>query len=250
MRHLKLAVPLGLAAGLGVLASVQPPSEVVIAEFGTSLDGRLRSQRHNAVLSMERLQGATVGPGEVFSFNRLVGTFSRDAGYRKAPVSYNGQLVSSWGGGVCQTSTTLYNAALYAGMEIVERNRHRFAPSYVPPGRDAAVAYESIDLKFRNPHPFPVRIEGRIQGERLIVSMVGARPLEERPQIVQDVRQVVRPQTMEMRGPGHLAGGSRSRLRNSGKAGYEVAVYRLHGGKRELLSSDSYPPMHRIVEYE
>lgn len=230
---------------LGAMLAQGGSADVLLAEFATSLEGRMASQRYNAELALERLRGVVIHPGETFSFNRVVGSFSRDAGYRKAPVSYNGQLVSSWGGGVCQSSTTLYNAALYAGLEVVERNRHRFAPSYIPPGRDAAVAYESIDLKLRNPHSFPVRIEGHADERRLILRFLARESTSERPKVVQDVQHVLQPQVFEMRtGPG-----GKSRIRNSGKAGYEVATYRVTGERRELLSIDSYPPMHRIVEY-
>lgn len=218
--------------------------EVVIASYGTSLKGRMGSQRHNAELGLDRLDGYVIQPGATFSFNEVVGTCSRDQGYRKAPVSYNGQLIDSWGGGVCQTSTTLYNAALLAGMEIKERNRHRFAPSYVPAGRDAAVAYNTIDLRFRNPYSFPVRISGAVEGDKLVLALHGLRGPEVRPEIVQDVRQVSKPHTFEL---GSRPG--RARVRNTGKTGYEVATYRITGSKRELLSIDSYPAMHRVVEY-
>lgn len=244
----KVAYVILIAAMIGLIGfafeSSATPKEVAIASFATSLKGRMRSQRHNAELAMDRLNGNVIGPGETFSFNKVVGTYSRDQGYRKAPVSYNGQLVSAWGGGVCQTSTTLYNAALLAGMEVVERNRHRFAASYVPAGRDAAVAFDSIDLRFRNPYPFPVRIGGKAEADRLVLAIYGSKAPAERPQIVQDMRQVLPAQLIEL---GSHPG--RPRLRNSGKDGYEVATYRLTGSRKELLSIDSYPAMHRIVEY-
>jgi vancomycin resistance protein VanW len=243
LRHCGVA-GVALAAVIVVGVFVSPRPEVLMASYGTSLKGRMRSQRHNAELGLDRLDGYVIQPGATFSFNKVVGTCSRDQGYRKAPVSYNGQLVENWGGGVCQTSTTLYNAALLAGMQILERNRHRFAPSYVPAGRDAAVAYDAIDLRFRNPYPFAVRIRGEVVGERLVLGIHGERVPTARPEVVQDVRQVSAPRLFEI---GARPG--RARLRNSGKTGYEVATYRVTGNRRELLSVDSYPAMHKIVEY-
>jgi vancomycin resistance protein YoaR len=231
-----------MALGAVATALVAMPRDGVMGAYTTSVAQRTGSQRHNARLALDRLVGAVIGPGEVFSFNRRVGTFSEDRGFIKAPVSYNGQLIDDWGGGVCQTSTTLYNAALLAGMEIVERNRHEFAPSYVPPGRDAAVAFSSVDLRFRNPNPFPVRIAGRIEGARLIVELVGARPPSPRPEVLSDVQGVETPETYT------LGEGPRHWLRNSGKAGCEVSVYRLTAGRRELISHDAYPAMNRVVE--
>jgi vancomycin resistance protein VanW len=239
----KILLPLAVALPFALLLA-RPGGEHTVAAYATPLEERTRAQRHNAELSMIALDGAVVESGAEFSFNRRVGTFSRDAGYRKAPVSYNGQLIDTWGGGVCQTSTTLYNTALLAGMEVLERHRHQFAPAYVPPGRDAAVAFSNIDLRFRNPHPFPVRIRGRVQAGKLLVEMVADRPLRVRPEVVQVVRNI--------RAPGEYAIGSGrdfGRIRNSGKPGCEVTVYRIVGDRRELISTDEYPPMHKVVDY-
>lgn len=243
MRRLWSIVPI---AALGAVATVAAlaPGENELSCYSTPLIGRTASQRHNAALAVRRLSGTMLAPGEVFSFNKTVGTCSRDQGYRRAPVSYNGQLIDSWGGGVCQVSTTLYNAALLAGLEIVERNRHRFAPGYVPPGRDAAVAFDTIDLRLRNPYKVPLRIEGRMQGDRLTVSVLGEMRLGERPQIRQEVQQVREPQQFDLYGRGRSG-----RVRNTGKFGCTVATYRITGRRKELLSIDDYPAMNRIVEH-
>jgi len=239
-----LALVALLAAGLSVALLAQP-GEVCIGAYTTSVAGRSKAQRHNAQLALDKLAGAVIQPGQIFSFDKCVGTFSRDEGYRRAPVSYNGQLIDSWGGGVCQTSTTLYNAALLSGMQIVERNRHRFAPSYIPPGRDAAVAFSSIDLKFKNPYRYPVRILGSIDGSRLTLGICAPEKLKEKPRIEEIVTDPIEPSTYTIgtRGP-------RARVRNTGKMGFQVAVYRIVGDRRELISSDSYPSMDRVVEYK
>lgn len=219
------------------------PTETIIGSFATPLAGRTTSQRYNSRLAYEKINGAVIGPGETFSFNRRVGTFSQDAGYKKAPVSYNGQLIDDWGGGVCQTSTTLYNAALLAGMTIEERHRHQFQPSYVPPGRDAAVAFSHIDLKLKNPYPWPIRIEAGLSSGMLQVKLVGAAALDQKPQVYSQVLSEQDPWTF------HIASSTgRSRVRNSGKEGWEVAVYRRIGNRTELVSKDTYPVMHRVFE--
>ncbi|AIE84481.1 VanW family protein [Fimbriimonas ginsengisoli] len=232
-----------LAVAGGGLAICAVPREATLGAYSTSLAERSTSQRHNAQLSLSRLVGAEIPTGATFSFNQRVGTFSRDQGYRKAPVSYNGQLIDDWGGGVCQTSTTLYNAALLAGMRIVERNRHRFQPSYVPPGRDAAVAFSNIDLRFTNPYSYPVRIEGTIAGSRLEIRFVAPQAPAIRPEVVSDVHDVQSPETFVLGAPS-----GRRRVRNTGKSGFEVSVYRITGPRRELISHDNYPAMNRVVE--
>ncbi len=228
------------AAGAGLRSL---PQDRIVGAYATTLEGRTGSQRHNARLALEKLNGARLGPGEVFSFNQRVGTFSRDRGYRRAPVSYNGQLIDDWGGGVCQTSTTLYNAALLANMQIVERHRHQFQPTYVPPGRDAAVAFSNIDLRFQNPHDFPVRIEAVLVSGMLRIELIAPQELAEKPQVFSRVLNAESPGTFTIQREG-----ARKRIRNSGKRGWEVAVYRQTGDRKEMISKDTYPVMHRIVE--
>jgi vancomycin resistance protein VanW len=150
-------------------------------EFATSLEGRTQGQRHNATLAAKRIHGAIIAPDATWSFNQTIGQWVRSEGYVRAPVSYGGVLVPAWGGGVCQTSTTLYNAALLAGLEVVERHPHTIAPSYIAPGRDAAVAHGIADLKLRNPYPFPCRIECFVRGDKLVCRLsAGASPQQVR----------------------------------------------------------------------
>ncbi len=230
-------------AGGGLLA-LQPEGEPCLARYSTDLTERTRNQRHNAVLAAKYLDGAVIKPGQTLSFNDRVGSWSRDVGYRKAPVSYNGQLVPSWGGGVCQTSTAFYNAGLLAGLDVAERHPHRFATGYCPPGRDAAVAFSGIDLKLKNPYDFPIRVEAKVERSALWVSLYGTKPLPHRPSLLTEIRETYRPQTFASN-----IGGTRGRVRNTGKAGYEVATYRMANGRKSLVSVDSYPTVHRIVEY-
>jgi vancomycin resistance protein YoaR len=114
--------------------------------MGDSADNR----RGNIALVAQKLTGAVVKPGETFSFNHTVGARTVKAGYREAPIIVDGEKKKGIGGGVCQVSTTLYNAALEAGFEIVERHEHTKDVAYVPDGKDAAVSYGSWDLRFRN----------------------------------------------------------------------------------------------------
>lgn len=242
---MRLLLGLVLACVLAACAVLySAPTEQTVASYVTSIEGRTKSQRYNAARALSKLNGVMIQPHQNFSFNARVGSFARDDGYRKAPVSYNGQLIDSWGGGVCQASTTVYNAALIAGMRIEERHRHEFCPSYVPPGRDAAVAYGDIDLKFRNPYSFPVRILASADNAMLKVRFVANSPLPKAVQVTADVRNIEKPTEFLIGAPGQTG-----RVRNTGKPGYDVAVYRLVGEQRELISFDSYPAMNRVVQY-
>ena len=231
---------LAIAAGIGL---ANQPSKGVAAKYATTLQGRSANQRHNAFLACSKLNGAVIQPGAEFSFNRRVGSWSRDAGYRRAPVSYNGTLIDAWGGGVCQTSTTLYNAALLAGMAIEERHPHRFAPSYVPPGRDAAVAFSGVDLRFKNPYDVPLTLEAKFEGDRLTVAFISPKPLPNW-NIQTSVQRYQPPRAVRIE-----SANGRSRVRNIGKPGWNVVTYRSLKGEREWVSADNYPSMDRVEEF-
>ncbi len=175
---LPIATLLGLLGFGGAFAgwlAQTAPQERVLAAFSTSLKGRTRGQKHNARLAARSLDNRVIAPRGVFSFNQTVKSWSVDGGYSKALVSYDGELVRAYGGGVCQASTTLYNAALLAGLPILERHPHVFVPGYIAPGRDAAVAYPGIDLRFQNSSAHPLRIRARVRGDRLEISILGTR---------------------------------------------------------------------------
>jgi vancomycin resistance protein YoaR len=236
----------------------QGPGETPLAGYATSLKGRTRGQKHNARLAARALDGRIVEPGAVFSFNRTVKSWSLDQGYVKAPVSFDGELVPAFGGGVCQTSTTLYNAALLAGLPIVERHPHVFAPRYVPPGRDAAVAYPGIDLRFRNPHPWPLRVRVSVEGERLNVRLMMLGADGQKPSVApvritthvlsrREPGRLTRFVTRQNR-PGGVWGGYARYLRSSGAIGYRVVTVRTIAGREERLSDDTYPAMDRVVQ--
>jgi vancomycin resistance protein VanW len=232
--------------------AASPPPEVDLAGYATNLLGRTDSQRHNARLAAEALNGKIIPPGHVFSFNETVKSWSVDAGYVKAPVSYDGELLRAFGGGVCQTSTTLYNAALLAGLPIVERHSHVFAAHYVPPGQDAAVAHPSIDLRFKNPYPWPIRIRASARNDRLSVKLLGARKPDMQVEVIGQVLSVDAPAhyTLFMRGEEAVG---RRFVRTPGAAGCRVVTYRVFSkdGKeirRERLSDDSYESMNRVTQ--
>jgi vancomycin resistance protein VanW len=236
-------------AGVMIWAGTRRTAEVPLARFVTSLRGRTPNQVHNVALAARSIQGRWVRSGETFSFNRATGSWSSDSGYKLAPVSYAGELVPSWGGGVCQASSTLYNAALLAGLDVTERHRHQWVPRYVAPGRDAAVAYSNIDLRFRNPHPWPVRIEGEVRGDLVEFRVIGREAPAERVAIRQQVQSVSEPVTV--RQPWREGLPTRP-VRNPGKRGARVLTYRVHlrDGRevsRQLLSDDAYPAMNRLL---
>ncbi|MFT8872587.1 MAG: VanW family protein [Sporolactobacillus sp.] len=117
-----------------------------------------KSRTHNIALAARALDSYVLFPDETFSFNRIVGMRTEKKGYRRARVILSGEYGEDIGGGVCQVSSTLFNAAARAGLPITQRLSHSRRVPYVPPGHDAAVSWPSPDLQFRNPYKEPVLI--------------------------------------------------------------------------------------------
>lgn len=256
-RHLIEAAILSLAL-LGASAFLfrigdAPPPEVMIAGFATSLQERTASQQHNARRAAAAINGAVIPPGAVFSFNKTVKSWSMDRGYVKAPVSYDGDLIRAYGGGVCQTSTTLYNAALLAGLPILERHSHAFAPHYVPPGRDAAVAQYDIDLRFKNPYSWPIRILAAADEDRLDIQILGSQKPRTSVDLETEILSTVLPQRLTRVALTSEASANRPYLRNPGATGCRVVTFRIYSAngkevRRERLGDDTYQAMNRVVQ--
>ncbi|AGA59375.1 putative vancomycin resistance protein [Thermobacillus composti KWC4] len=133
-------------------------NEKVIGRYVTYYNPRNRNRSHNIELASAALDSTVVFPGETFSFNRTIGKRTVERGYRQAPVIVRGELSEGVGGGICQVSSTLFNAVDNAGLEIVERYAHSRHVAYVPPGRDATVSWYGPDFAFRNTLNQPVLI--------------------------------------------------------------------------------------------
>lgn len=131
----------------------------LISEFSTKYSQSQKDRTTNLKLAAEKINGTVIMPGEVFSYNTVVGKRTIDAGYKEAKIYVNGEVVDGLGGGICQVSSTLYNAVLYANLEIVERRNHQFVPSYAGAGLDATVVYGSIDFQFKNTRNYPIKIQ-------------------------------------------------------------------------------------------
>lgn len=249
IRILAVGICAVLIVGLGIWAAVGSGTEHEIGCYVTGLRGRTPSQIHNVALASRRINNTVLLPGQTFSFVKTVGPWTADMGYEKAPVSYDGELVRSWGGGVCQASTTLYNAALLSGLKVTERYRHHWPARYAPLGRDAAVAYAGIDLKFRNNLPAPVRIVCRMKGDSLIYKILSTYKPDYNIRIESEMKSVEL--SNEVIQDNTDSGSGRWKLINRGHPGFRLVTYRRfiysQNTRREFLSEDHYPSMSKIV---
>ena len=133
----------------------------------------------NLKLAANKIDGTVVMPGEIFSYNKVVGKRTIAAGYKNAAIYQDGEVTDGLGGGICQISTTLYNAAIDAGMLIEERRNHMFVPSYADAGKDATVVWGSTDFKFENRRAYPIKIETSVKNGVAKVKIYGLRTDED-----------------------------------------------------------------------
>mgnify|MGYP005776186693 FL=1 len=136
----------------------------LLSSYSTRYNAYDRDRTTNLQLAANKINGTVLMPGETFSYNQVVGERTIAAGYKEAPIYVSGEVVDGLGGGICQITSTLYNAVLYANLEIVERSNHQFVPSYVTASRDATVVYGSIDFKFKNNRDYPIKIMCSVSG--------------------------------------------------------------------------------------
>lgn len=130
----------------------------MLSEFSTKYAASNKNRTTNLVLAAKKINGTVLMPGETFSYNKVVGERTIAAGYKEAPIYVNGRVEDGLGGGICQITTTLYNAVLYSNLEVIERTNHQFVPSYANASRDATVVYGVIDFKFKNNREYPIKI--------------------------------------------------------------------------------------------
>ncbi|GKU78209.1 VanW family protein [Paenibacillus sp. L3-i20] len=155
-----------------------------IGQYSTYYNNRNRNRSSNIVLASNALNNYVVFPGERFSFNFAVGERTKEKGYLRAPVIVRGELFEDIGGGICQVSSTLYNAVDRAGLTIIERYSHSRSVRYVPPGRDATVSWYGPDLVFQNPYDQPILIRTYANGGQVSVSIHSSELLELQPREV------------------------------------------------------------------
>lgn len=145
----------------------------LLSSYYTTYSSSDRDRTTNLILAASKINGTVVMPGETFSYNKTVGERTIAAGYKEAPIYVSGEVVDGVGGGICQITTTLYNAVVYANLEIVERSNHQFVPSYARASRDATVVYGAIDFKFKNNRNYPIKIVCSVANGRATFEILG-----------------------------------------------------------------------------
>ena len=224
----------------------------LLSQFSTSFTSSGYNRSNNIILSSAKLNGLVLMPGEEFSYNQAVGQRTKAAGFREAGAYSNGKVVQEVGGGICQVSSTLYNAVLYANLEIVERTNHYFNPGYVKAGLDATVSWGGPDFRFRNNRNYPIRIVTDTSGKKLKVYIYGLKT-DDDCTVVLDPRYISSvPYKTTYQNDASLATGE-TRVISSGSNGCKTATYKYVYDKNgtlissECISRDTYSPHNKVV---
>lgn len=217
----------------------------------TTNDQNGKNRAENIKISVSKIDNKVLAPGEVFSFNDIVGPRDEAGGYKSAQTYVQGKVVDGIGGGICQVSSTLYNAALLSDLEIVERRNHMFTVGYVDKGRDATVSYNEVDFKFRNSTKWPLKIKAEVKNNRVYFTLVGTnenpgKTVEIQPTILKTTDF----QTVYKDDPNLEEG--KTVVKQPGKTGYVVDTYKIikQDGKvvsQTKLHTSVYRPLDQEV---
>lgn len=222
-----------------------------LGTFTTRYDAGDRDRTTNLILACQKLNNQVVLAGDTFSYNKTLGERTIAAGYKNAKVYENGQVVDGIGGGICQISSTLYNAVIDANLDIVERRNHQFVTSYVAAGKDATVVYGMTDFRFKNTRKYPIKIIATAQNGIATVSIYGNKE-EVEYDVTLEVKQLSTiPTTTKYIEDSSLPVGT-EKVKQAGANGVKTETYLVKSlnGKvvsREIISRDTYNAMQRII---
>lgn len=264
---LKRDVVAALAAGGGnvAMAIAEQPPEITTDTIGemyglidyaiTNASSSSRSRLNNITLAMSMINGAKLAPGETFSFNERVGKRTADRGFKMATAYSGGEVTEQLGGGICQVSTTLFNAAVKSDMQIDERHNHSLTVHYVDKGKDATVDWGHQDLKFTNTSPDDIYICCYLTDDKRVRFGIFGRLLPDGEKITLEAvtTEAIKYQT-EYQPTTALASGQ-TKVYQNGRDGYKAEAYKVRWDalgnelSRELLCTSVYKSKNEIVLY-
>ena len=243
---MKITEPTVTVASLGEKAFIDK-----LSRFTTNYDASNKNRDNNLKIASEKLDGTIVSPGETFSYNKTIGARTISAGFKEANAYSGGEVVLDVGGGICQLSSTLYNAVLLANLKITERHNHSLTTSYVQAGRDATVAWGSLDFKFENDRNFPIKIEATSRDGVVNVSIYGIKEDGDYTVLIDTKTLNVTEKKTVYKQDNTLAEGEEI-VERKGSDGITSETYKtlLKNGviiSKETISKDTYSPLSQII---
>lgn len=207
-----------------------------LASYSTTYSAKAVNRASNVALAASLINGKVLKPGEVFSYNETIGDTTVENGYKVAPIYENGKTSEGVGGGICQVSSTLYSAVLYADLKVNERRNHSLTVAYVPKGQDATVSYGAIDFRFTNSTDYPIKIKASASDGRVSVAIVGTkRDTDRTVQIRHEIVSTTPPASNETEDATLPI--DTKKVTSAGKTGYVVDTYKTITENGQIISS-------------
>lgn len=224
----------------------------LLATYSTTFSTKNVNRTTNIKLASNKINGVVLMPNQQFSYNTVVGKRTAAAGYKPAAVYVGGKVEEGIGGGICQVSSTLYNTALRANLEIIKRSNHRFATGYVPLSTDATVSWGGPEFIFKNSRKYPIKIVSTVSGGKITVSIYGCKEDVEYEVVIKSETLQKIPMQTQYRTNTSLPKGTQKTVQK-GHGGYKSRAYRILklNGKvisTQLLSTDTYAQLPTIIE--
>lgn len=243
---LKITEPSVTVASLGEKAFTDK-----LSRYTTNYDASNKNRDNNLKLAAEKLNGTIVSPGETFSYNKTIGARTIAAGFKEANAYAGGDVVLDVGGGICQLSSTLYNAVLLTNLKVTERHNHSFTTSYVPAGRDATVAWGSLDFKFENDRNYPIKIEATARDGVVNVNIYGVKEDNDYTVLIEPKVLNITEKKTEYKQDNTLEKGAEV-IERKGSDGVTTETYKtlLKSGviiSKEVISKDTYTPLSQVI---
>ncbi|MBZ9636763.1 VanW family protein [Clostridium sp. FP1] len=223
-----------------------------ISTYTTNYESSAEGRATNIGLSTESINGTLLMPGDVFSFNGTVGERTAGRGYQSAGVIIGDKIEQGLGGGICQVSSTLYNAILGTELVSVERTHHTISSGYIPKGQDATVDYGNLDYKFKNTYKYPIYIEGVVSNRNIYFNVYSNSTLTNRTyEIVSEILEVTQPKTETIQDATKYEG--ESEIVKTGYNGFKVKVSRktYENGKlvdTQVINKDTFNVINGVIK--
>lgn len=223
----------------------------VLGKFETYFNPKSKNRSSNIKLASYATNNILLEPGEVFSFNSNIEKSHIGKYLKEAPIIINGKSEKGIGGGMCQVSSTIYNAALYSGMEIVNVKNHSIPSKYIEKGRDATVSRGCIDLKFSNKFNNPVFIYNEVHNNKIVSTIYGNSKDKMNIEVTTEVTDIINNKVVKKNSEKYDFG--EKVIEQEGRKGYKVKTYRIYknesGDKREYIGESYYPPQEKVIIY-
>ena len=225
--------------------------DTVLGRFETYFNSQNYNRSTNIKLAASATTNILLNQGEVFSFNSNIQNSNISKYLKEAPVIINGKSENGRGGGMCQVSSTIYNAALYSGMSIISVRNHSIPSPYIEKGRDATVSGGIIDLKFKNNYKTPVYIYNQVMGNKIVCTIYGNKRDKQDIEIITEITDEINNRIIRKNSEKYDLGVKT--IEQEGRKGYKVKTYRVYkndfGNKSEYIGESYYPPQDKIIIY-